>query len=71
MPCLYHTDMHGPDEYFVTPFDAPHRIRCQCPGGCAGFLQAYQRNVHDAMTFLICSVCGCAYDADDHKDKPE
>jgi hypothetical protein len=36
MACLHHTDDDGPPEYYVTPFDPPSKVKCQCPGDCPG-----------------------------------
>lgn len=64
MPCLHHTDENGPEEYYVTPFDPPLPIKCQCPGGCIGHLKVEGPNRLNTLSFLVCDTCGCCYTAD-------
>lgn len=59
-------DPEGAEEHFVSPFDPPAKIRCQCPGDCPGILVLEGPNVRNTHSFLVCDVCGCGYEARHH-----
>lgn len=65
MTCKYHTDSNGDQQFYVTPFDSPLVVKCPCPGSCSGYLVSDGRNSNNTLTFLICSVCKCTYQAPD------
>lgn len=71
--CLHWSigDEQGKEEHFISPFDPPSAIKCQCPGGCPGVLVFDGPNRSETKFFLACNVCFCGYEADSlYRDDP-